>query len=179
MRFPLFVATMAVVLIPVLTGCGKIPTWGELTGETPPPAPATPIPSAAPVAPVQPAVPAGPTSSEVIAQFQSLRSAEVSDVAITRLTALKEGLDQITEINADGSGVTKDAFGAIEKLTHLRQLRLDNSRVNDEACQNISKVSSLEVIALTGTAVSDVGVAALSLENRRRAVAQHRGRVRW
>lgn len=145
------------------TGCGKVPTWGELSGGTPPPAPA---PVAVPAQPtlqtVQVAPPAPPDPQEVIAKFKSLRPSEVSDGALLQLTGLNEGLDQITEINAEGSLITGIAFTSIGKLTNLQQLRLSGTRVDNDTCQKIAQISSLEVLVLTGTPVSDVGVAAIS-----------------
>ncbi len=161
MRSGILAVALCASLVVGLTGCGKIPTWGELTGQQQP-STATATPAPPPSVPVQNAAPAGPSAAEVIANFNALAPGQVSDAAISQLTSLKEGLDQVTEINADGSAVTKAAFGAIEKLTNLRQLRLNGSRVDNEACQKIAMVSSLEVLALSDTAVSDVGVAALS-----------------
>jgi Leucine-rich repeat (LRR) protein len=162
MRFRMIGVIVATGFVPLLAGCGKVPTWGELTGPQAPAAPNAVAPPVAPASPVTIMPPAEPSSAEVIARFNGLRPAEISDSAIMRLTSLKEGTDQITEINADGSAVSKEAFGAIEKLTNLRQLRLNGSRVDNEACQKIAMLSSLEVLALTDTPVSDVGVAALS-----------------
>ena len=163
MRISNVAPILAVVAIIGLNGCGKIPTWSELMGEkkaevatpTPPPTP----PALPPVAPV---APPPPSADEVIAQFKAMKPAQITDNVIQKLTGLSEGLDQITEINADGSPLTKSAFTEIEKLKNLRQLRISGTVVNDEACQNIGKVSSLEVLAMSGTPVTDVGIAALS-----------------
>ncbi len=158
------VRTLAVSLIFGITGCEKIPTWGELTGGQQPAAapPPTTVPAVQAPPPVQVAPPAGPSPEEVIAKFKAMRPGDISDGSITALTNLNEGLDQVTEINADGSGVTKNAFGAIEKLTNLRQLRLASTKIDNEACQKIAQVTSLEVLVLNSTQVNDVGVAALS-----------------
>lgn len=158
-----FVWCFACGLVLSLSGCDKIPTWGELTGGAKPaPAPVIQTPAAVPVAPVQESKPAEPKAEEIIAQFKSLRSSQINDQSILQLTSLNEGLDQITEINADGSLVTKDAFKSIQKLPNLRQLRLNGSRVDNDACAIFAELSSLEVLALSNTTVSDVGIAAIS-----------------
>lgn len=167
MRFQLrarsFVLCSAIGLMLGLSGCDKVPTWGELTGGAKPaPAPVIQTPPTVPVAPVQDSKPAGPTPAEVIAQFKSLRSSEINDGAIQQLTSLSEGLDQITEINADGSQVTKEAFRSIHKLPNLRQLRLNGSRIDNDACAKFAEMPSLEVLALSDTTVSDAGIAAIS-----------------
>ena len=81
------------------------------------------------------------------------------DLAISKLTELNEGLEQVTEIDATGSQVTSAAFSSIEKLTSLQQLRLTATRVNNDACEKIALLSSLEILSLTDTAVTDVGIA--------------------
>lgn len=162
MRGSFLLTVLSACLTAGLAGCGKIPTWGELTGQQQPQAaPTTSVQPAPPVIPVQPA-PQEPSPDEIIAKFYALQPTEVTDAAITQLTSLKEGADRITEINADNSAVTKNAFGAIERLTNLRQLRLNRTQIDDEVCQKLGNLSSLEVLALADTRVTDVGVAALS-----------------
>lgn len=147
-----------------LTGCGKIPTWGELSGQAPAPAPAVPTavtPQPA-VQTVQAVQPSPPSSAEVIARFQSLRSADISDTEMRILTSLNEGLEAVTEINVTGSPITNNALDSIEKLTNLQQLRLTATRVTNDACDKLALLSSLEILSLTDTAISDVGVAKIS-----------------
>ena len=162
MRCPIFATGLCLILTMNLTGCGKVPTWGELTSQTPAPPVAAPAVTPVPSAPVQSMAPAEPTADEIIARFNALPPSEINDSAISQLTSLKEGADRVTEINADNSGVTNNAFANIAKLTNLRQLRLNGTRIDNDACQQIAKVSSLEVLSLNSTTVSDVGVAALS-----------------
>lgn len=161
MRFAHVVPIIAMIVFG-LTGCGKIPTWGELTGEQKPaePAPAPVVVAPPPV--VQTVTPTGPSPQEVIAKFKATQPSLITDQMINQLTNLTEGLDEITEINADSSAITKNAFNSIEKLTNLRQLRLNSTKVDNEACQKIAQLPSLEILFLNGTAVGDVGVAALS-----------------
>jgi len=161
MRGSILTVILYAVLAMGLTGCGKIPTWGELTGQQQQQAPSVPVQAPAPVMPVQ-AAPKEPTAEEIIAKFNAMQPTEITDSVITQLTSLKEGTDRITEINADNSPLTKNAFGAIERLTNLRQLRLNRTQIDDEVCQKLGNMSSLEVLALADTRVSDVGVAALS-----------------
>ena len=91
---------------------------------------------------------------------------EMTDLAIQQLIAINEVADLVTEINADSSGISKNAFTNIAKLTNLRELRLSNTRIDNDACQLIAQASSLESLSLTQTMVTDAGVAALtSLQN--------------
>jgi Ran GTPase-activating protein (RanGAP) involved in mRNA processing and transport len=151
-------------LLLALPGCGKIPTWGELTGQAKPVEPPV-IQQVTPVTPTitqAPAAPPEPTPDEIIASFTALQPHQKSDADFQKLTSLKEGTDRIIEINADGSPITKGALTNIDRLTNLKQLRLNHTKMDDEACQKIASLSSLEVLALGDTQVTDVGVAAIS-----------------
>ncbi|WP_010587173.1 ribonuclease inhibitor [Schlesneria paludicola] len=159
MRIAIIGLTCAVVF--GLSGCGKIPTWGELTGGSKPAEPeANPTP--APPVVQQVVQPPPPSAQEIVAKFKTLKPSEINDSAITQLTSLSEGLNEITEINADFSTVTSAAFASISKLSKLRQLRLSSTRVTNEACEKIAELPALEVLILSDTVVDDVGVAALS-----------------
>src|SRR4051812_9498261 len=114
MRASLIPFLFVVIVISGLNGCGKIPTWGELTSnkkeEAAPQAAAAP----SPVAPA-PVVQKAPDAAELAARIKAKPPVQIVDGDILQLTNLTEGLDVVTEINADGSNVTKDAFGSIQK----------------------------------------------------------------
>ena len=146
-------------------GCGKIPTWGELTGQAQSQqAPAKPVQVSPqiPQAEVAPPKATEPSPDEVIARFSSLQSSQITDGSLFELTTLKEGADRVTEINADNSQLTKNAFEHIDRLTGLRQLRLNHTLIDNDVCQKLASLTSLEVLALADTQVTDVGIAALS-----------------
>lgn len=164
MTYPKVAVTGCAILLATVAGCGKIPTWGELTGQAQPAPPTQPVPAnVAPVVPVNPvAPPAAPSASDVISRFNSLGKSQKSDADLQSLTSLKEGLDAITEIDATGSPITSAGMANIERLTGLRVLRLNRTRMDDEACRRIAALPSLEVLTLAETQVTDVGVAAIS-----------------
>ena len=144
-----------------MAGCGKIPTWGELTGQSKPAGQTQSVPvNTVPVAPPSP--PPEPTADEIIARFNAIGSSQKTDADIQKLTSLKEGVENIVEINADGSDLSSKALTNIERLTGLKHLRLNRTKMDDEACRKIAGLSSLEVLALAQTQITDVGVAALS-----------------
>ena len=165
MRYSKLAARLSAGLILAATGCGKIPTWGELTGQAQPQqGPAKPVQVGPQMAHADVAPPkiAEPSPDEVIAKFSSLQGPQITDAAIAELTSLKQGADRITEINADNSLLTKNAFEHIDRLTNLRQLRLNRTQIDNDVCQKIASLSSLEVLTLADTQINDVGVAALS-----------------
>lgn len=161
MRNSLVASLFAAAVLLSLNGCGKIPTWKELTGEAKPPEP-EPAKVVTPVAPAEPVQPQGPTAAQVIANFKAISGSQITDSVLLQLTSLDQGLDQITEINADQSKVTAAGLKSIEKLTNLQQLRLDAAPINDEACQYIGKAYSLKTLSICNTNVSAVGIAALT-----------------
>jgi len=156
---------VSVISAVILSGCnGKVPTWGELTKQQPPPAEqTTTIQSPTPeqvqppvMQPVQP--PAKPKPEEVVAEFKKLKPGQVSNSSIAMLTSLDEGLELVTEIDATTGSVDDDGVGGLPKLTSLRQLRLEGTKVSDKGCQAIGQVASLEELTLTGGYISDVGM---------------------
>ena len=152
----------ASLILVAFSGCGKIPTWGEIIGQS------KPAPVNQPVTTVnqgqqKPAPPAPePPPEDVIARFNALGAAQKSDQLLLQLTSLKSGLDTVTEINADGSQLTTNGMAFIDRLTGLKQLRLNRTKMDDAVCQKIALLSALEVLAIAETEVTDAGVAALS-----------------
>lgn len=158
--------SLVAMLVLVLTaGCGKVPTWGELTGQqpaTPPPTtPSVVQPSIIPT-PVTPVLPPKPNAAEVIARFKALRPAGVSDSSLAELASLTEGLEDLTEIDATNSSVSDGGLTHLAKLPFLKKLDLVSTKVTDQGMRHLAHVPSLETLTLQGTAISDTGVATLN-----------------
>jgi hypothetical protein len=101
---PRLVSVIAIAWIG-LAGCGKVPTWNEMTGgnsnqAAPAPGvtvPNTTFPSAAPAASH------GTTTedpAQVVAWFKSLQSMQIGDQALARLTAVSSGLEGMLVIGS-------------------------------------------------------------------------------
>ena len=155
----------AMLVLALATGCGKVPTWGELTGQQPAASSSTtPVavqPTTVP-SPTTPLQPPKPKASEVIAKFKALRSVEISDSSLAELASLTEGFEDLTEVNATSSSVTNSGLAHLSKLPLLKKLELTSTKVTDQGMQHLAQVPSLESLALQGTAVSDAGVATLT-----------------
>lgn len=130
------------------SGCEKVPTFKELTGQES--APATPV--AAPAAPEKPAPSAAPAQApvvstpaqienpqQVISSFQNKSTYERGDADVARLAGLSAGLDSITEMD----------FTSAKGLT-------------DAGAQHLEKFPNIERLSLAGTKVTEVGVSALT-----------------
>ncbi len=163
-RFP-FAIFAAIVL--GLVGCGKIPSYDEMTGTKPT---ATPVPpeqsspanlpqgqqAAAPVA----APNADP--GQVVSWFKSLRPMQINDQALSRLTSIDIGLDSVTEIDAKGGAVTNAGLATLSKLPALEKLALDGTAVTDEGMKALQRVPSLQSLSLNGTRISAGGLVSLA-----------------
>lgn len=148
----------------MLTGCEKVPTWGELSGQTAEPeVPVVVAPTpVAPPAPPAPPPPPQKTPAELVAEFQSRPSGSVSDATLSELASDPSVAGLISEINAQGSGQLSDAgLAALSGLTALKSINLMGTAIGDEGCKNLALATSLESVKLSGTKVTDAGVLAL------------------
>ena len=155
----------AILILAMATGCGKVPTWGELTGQQPAAPPPTspvavqPTPSQTPTMPVEPPK---PKAAEVIAKFKALPPFQVGDQSLAELAALTEGLEEITEINASGSPVTDSGLASLGKLPALKTLDLISTKVSNQGMQHLTQIQGLETLRLNNTTISDDGIAILN-----------------
>lgn len=159
-----FIATVAVIC---LAGCGKVPSWNEMTGEKPATAPQPAQPAAVvDIPPTQPAVVAPvvapPDAGQTLAWFKGLQPDHISDQSLIRLTSISTGLESITEINAKGGGVTDAGLVELAKLPALQKLSLDGNAVTDEGMKALQRVPSLQSLSLSATRISAAGLGPLT-----------------
>lgn len=152
-------------LLMASVGCGKIPTWGELTGQAKPDAAPVVQPLAPPV--VQPTVqvvpqpPPPPDPTVVLQEFRALKPAQINDAALAKLGELTEGLDQITEIDARGGQVSPTGLAVVAKLPNLKYINLEGTAIGDADVTLLSQAPSLESVRLNGANITDSGIDAL------------------
>ncbi len=153
------------LLLVASVGCGKIPTWGELTGQAKPEAAPVVQPVVSPVVapPVQnvPQLPPPPDPAVVLQEFRALKPGQVNDAELAKLGELTEGLDQITEIDANGGQVTKSGLAVLEKLPNLKFINLDGTAIGDADAGLLAKAPALESVTLNGSNITDEGIVAL------------------
>lgn len=158
-RMPLLVLS---ILVLQLTGCGKVPTWNELTGGGSKPAPVQTrtVPSVTEVQPGQPTGPAmtAPDPAQTLAWFKALSPQQMTDQGFAQLTSINSGLEAITEINANGSLVTDTGLTELSKLPALQKLSLDNTPVTDAGMKSLQKVAALQSLALNSTRITAAGI---------------------
>ena len=132
------------VFLTALTGCEKVPTFQELTGEqqgkpantTQNPAATakvsqpTPVPEVAKPAPIDPA--------KFLADFSAKRSDAITDADLKTLASLDSGREQVVSLDITRSGIT------------------------DGVLQNLTKLPELSVLILTATSIDGHGLEALA-----------------
>lgn len=159
-----FIVLGGILLLPLASGCGKVPTWGEISGQQQTTTPTTPVVTQpVPVAqPTTPVAPPKPNAAEVIARFKQLAPGQVNDTALSEIGALTEGLEELTEINASSTAVTDNGLVHLTKLPQLKKLDLNGAKVSDAGMSTLTQIPSLESLSIQTTSVTDSGVAALN-----------------
>lgn len=163
------------VLLTTSVGCGKVPTWGELTGQAKPEAapvvqPLAP-PAVAPAVQAAPELPPPPDPTVVLQEFRALKPAQINDAALAKLGELTEGLDQITEIDARGGQVSPTGLAVVARLPNLKYINLEGTAIGDADVTLLSQAPSLESVRLNGANITDAGIEALRpLSNLRELV---------
>lgn len=149
-----------VALVMGTSGCGKVPTWDEMTGgNKPAPAQMRTVPGSVEVQPGQPA-PAvmRPDPAQTVAWFKGLSPQQMTDQGLAQLTSVASGLEAITEINASGSTVTNTGMAEIAKLPALQKLSLDHTPVTDAGIQLLQRVGALQTLTVNSTQITAAGI---------------------
>lgn len=162
-----FIATFAILCFTV-SGCDKVEGLVEegkdlVNGEEPVVADAPPV-----VAPTQPqitpepVVPAGPTPQQIVEQFTSLRSDQITDGSLAQLASSPEAAAAITEVNLSGAQVSARGLGYLSNLPNLESLDASNTRVAADSLMAIGQSKSLRSINISGSDADDRVVGELS-----------------
>lgn len=136
------------LLMLAASGCDKVQqAIEEQAGETaesvdPATPPAAPT-EMAPAATVR-------TPQQIIDAFLALPSHERTDAHLQELTALEEGLEQITELNLATSSVTDAGFAGVKNLTALQSADLSKTRLTNAAFAALTDLPQLEELTLDG-----------------------------
>lgn len=151
---------LAAVLVG-LVGCDKVPTFDELIHGKKKEAPkvaAPPPESVEKPAPVVQAPPAPPAKKpqEVIAAFNATPHQQRNDVMLIELANLREGKEQITDMDLSYSGgITETGIAQLPKLDHIEKLNLDFCQYNNYALREVAKMNSVTVLSIKGGAPKD------------------------
>ena len=161
------IATLAIVGF-TIAGCDKVEGLVEdgksfVNGQEPPVTEKAPITAAQPTVTVpEPVVPAGPTPEQIVEQFRSLRSDQITDGILAQLAGSPQAAAAITEIDMSGAKVSANGLGALSTLPNLESLNISNSRVGSDSLVAIGKSQSLNTINLANSDANDRVVSELS-----------------
>lgn len=155
----------ALLLLLAVTGCEKVPTFQELTGqdsgEETPTAPATSTdgsPAAqngsggtSPLArqPVEP-----PSPEKILEAFHK-DSHRATDAQVQKLVEdLGENVEVVDELSLAGSSVSDAGMEWVGKLTGLKSLNLANVSLTPAGYGHLRAIPGLEVLDLTSTSIT-------------------------
>ncbi len=148
----LFVGTIS------FSGCEKVPTWGELTGDekeetvrakpqAKPSKPDKPVkvkPKPKPK-PVEVVV----EPEEALATFQNIDSRQIRDTTIEKLARdMGDKIGLVDELNLTQSKISVDSFRHISKFSGLLALNVTKVRLDDETIELIGQMTQLETLIL-------------------------------
>lgn len=178
---------LILIVLPALaiSGCDKVPTFQELTGNEQPsePSPAPPVEPALPPQRPEPVAkaPAPKTPEQIYEEFLGIAQGLKKDEHLAQLAQFEPGLrEQIVQLDMSGSqmsdrgttylkafpnleelkidatGVTAAGLPEIGKLQNLKHLSMAGARVNESGMDGIKELSNLEYLNISHTAASDL-----------------------
>ena len=160
-------------LLIAVPGCGKVPTWNELTSDEKKAEPKDT--SAADYAnkaladatrsngSTQPAPEVKPqprrTPDVVIAGFMNTPPSQRTDAQLAELAKLPNGLEEIVEMDLSGSAyVTEVGLSELPKFTAIKVLKLDGLQASGEAYAGISGLPQLEVFTASRSRFNELSM---------------------
>lgn len=154
------ISTCALLMISI-TGCEKVPTWDELSGNEKEvqPAPLQPTPQPTQQVEIKPEKPAPPNSAAVISKFKSISTSRISDADLKSLTSLTEGTENIDELNLANSQVGDLGLENIKNLKNLKRLNLSGAtKISSAGFSSVAEVEGLESLLLEGLQLDPVEI---------------------
>lgn len=150
---------LAMALISLISGCEKVPTFQELTGQEAKPAATeqkSPMPVTANPAPVTSLEskpmpkPVSVEPSEVIAKILQRPPHEISHDDLVNLTNLPSGLDQIHSLDLTKSSVSDAGVKLLPKLPQLTNLNLSYLKISGNSLESLKAIPDLRNLSLEG-----------------------------
>ncbi len=142
------------------SGCDKVPTWDEVSGnkkeEVKKPKPqSAPVKSKEVVVKPKPKPKPKPVvkiaPEQALASFQQMRSRDITDVTLNKF--IKDMSDKpglVEELNLSGSGVGPSSLNNIKVFNNLRSLSINAVKIDDSTLEMLSKMTQLEELGLDG-----------------------------
>lgn len=150
---------LAVTLISLISGCEKVPTFQELTGQeakpaateqrSPMPVTANPAPATSVESKPMPK-PVTLDPGEVIAKILQRPPHEISNEDLVNLTNLPSGQDQIHSLDLTKSSVSDAGVKLLPKLPQLTNLNLGYLKISGNSLESLKAIPDLRSLTLEG-----------------------------
>ncbi|TXT35869.1 MAG: F-box/LRR-repeat protein [Planctomycetota bacterium] len=141
-----------------VTGCEKVPTFQELTGQQPG-QPSQTTPNATPAATPQASQPTSTPevtkpvpidSAKFLADFAARRPEAITDADLKTLAALDSGREQVTSMDVTRSGISDDGLLNLTKLSELSVLNLSSTGIDGHGLEALARCPNLKRLKVSG-----------------------------
>ncbi|HUG18460.1 MAG TPA: hypothetical protein VMM56_05745 [Planctomycetaceae bacterium] len=163
-RFAQSLSIVPAIAVLLISGCEDSPVWQDISGDAPErtTAPGSKSNSEIPAYKPPERSEAPNSSQAVISGFLALRPGEITDGHLSQLTALEEGLEQITQLDIETSRVTLDGLQQIGNLKWLNSLNLSRRKLTDDILMQLQEIPDLAILKLNNCGLQDHQLAHLA-----------------
>jgi Leucine-rich repeat (LRR) protein len=156
-RFIQTLSILPVFVLVLIVGCEDSPVWQDISGEKPDQTTVPTSRSKSDIPVIKSSERSGVTNSEtsVISSFLALRPGEITDGHLAQLTSLKEGLEQITQLDIETSQVTVSGLKQIGNLKWLNSLNLSRRQLTDDILMQLKEIQDLQILTLNNCSLQD------------------------
>ncbi len=155
-----------VVSILLVSGCDKVPTFGELTGNEKPAAVPAPPPVQAPPSKIEmPTVKAPPpkTPEMIYEEFLAKESRLRDNKDLKQLSQFEPELRaQIQDLNMADSQLTDEGAEYLTAFPELGQLNIGRTGISNVGLQKVGQVNGLKHLSMVGVRIGSDGLAAIA-----------------
>ncbi|MEI6538698.1 MAG: hypothetical protein WCO86_04110 [Planctomycetota bacterium] len=106
--------------------------------------------------PVALPTPLPPTPEQLLAEFNSLGSPQITDAALARVTSRPEAASSITALQLVNEQITRTGLAHLAAMENLTSLEIKISTLLPEDLSALGQVTSLKVLRIAGTNTNDV-----------------------
>lgn len=154
----IYFAVGSSLLMMALTGCEKVPTFQELTGQqqtqpvttTPNTAPVT-TPISSPTTPTPEVIkPAPIDAAKFLAEFAAKRPDAITETDLGTLASLESGREQVKSLDLTRSGISDDGLQYLTKLPELDTLNLSSTVMDGHGLAVLRSCPSLKRLKISG-----------------------------
>jgi internalin A len=145
---------LAVIVLPWLAGCDKLPKATDYIGNKEEPK-AAPAPAPVAPAPMKPAAPPPPPKKrapeEVLGEFNKTKPKDRTDGQLAELAKMEDGIDQVKTLSLAASKVSDAGIKNLEKFDAVTDLNLSAVDFSNSSLESVAKMKSVEALTMENT----------------------------